>query len=175
MTNALDWLNEQGGNQQIQLGDSVAVVAHVEKFHPITDELNEYLDNNLASESIDLDLVRLFNGDEVIETAEAIDETGFLLSQGFVPIGEYDGGTILFNANDASVHMTDIDGLDLSRVEYDENSEEYFWDGDTLEDSIEDYEMVFENNSTAFNSFNEFDQTLTAVLRGEIEPAELGL
>lgn len=175
MMNALDWLNEQGGNQSLELGDPTAVIAHVEKFHPITDELNDFIDENLPVNSLDLELVRILSGDDIIETSESIDETGFLLSLGYVPIGDFDGGVILYNANDASVHLIDIDGLDLSRVEFDEDNEEYFWDGEALEDVSDDFEMAFENCSTQFVSFDEFDETLTGVLKGEIEKVELGV
>ena len=151
------------------------MVAHVEQFHPITDEFSEYLDSSLPGKTLDLDLVRILSGDDIIEVSDAVDETGFLVSQGYVPIGDFDGGVVLFNANDSSVHLLVVDSLDLSRVEMDEDTEEYFWDGEPLEEASDDFEMVFEECCTQFASFEEFDETLTAVLKGELSSEELGV
>ena len=175
MIKTLDWLNEQGGDQTLEVGDSAALIAHVEKFHPITDEMREYVDEFLPIENMDLQVMRLLSGDEIIEVSDGVDETGFLMSLGYIAIGDFDGGVVLFNVNDASVHVLEIDSLDLSRVEFDEDSEEYFWDDEPLEDASDDFEMAFEESSTAFSSLNEFDEVCVGVLKGEIDSAELGI
>ena len=172
---ALDWLNEQGGNQSLNIGDATPLLAHVEKYHPITDEMKGHMDTCLPSDTLDLELIRLFSADETIEVTEGIDETGFLMSLGYVAIGDFDGGVVLFNANDASVHVLELDALDISRAEYDEDSEEYLWDGEALEEVSDDFEMAFEACSSAFASFEEFDEVLLGVLKGEIDKAELGV
>ena len=172
---ALEWLNDQGGSQKIELCDPTALFAHVEKYHPITDELKEYGEAQLPAEPIDLHLVRLLSGDDIIEVSEAIDETGFLMSMGYVSVADFDGGIVLFNANDASVHVLEVDALDLSRVTFDEDTEEYFWDEEPIEDVSDDFEMVFEECSTEFASLEEFDEVLAGVLKGEIESEELGI
>ncbi len=172
---ALEWLNEQGGEQVATLGDGTAVVAHVEKFHPITDELSTYIDSSLPEKTLDLDVVRVLSGDDIIELSESIDENGFLMSLGYVSIGDYDGGVILLNANDSSVHVLELELLDLSRAEMDEGSGEYFWDGEPLEEGSDGFEMVFEECCTQFASFEEFDEVLTGLLKGEVANEELGI
>ena len=175
MMKALDWINEQGGKQTFEVGDSTALLAHVEKYHIITDEVTSYVEENLPENTLDLQLVRILSTDDIIETADSIDETGFLMSLGYIAIGDFDGGVILFNANDASVHVVDPDALDLSRVEFDEDAEEYYWDDEPIEEASDDFEMVFEANSTPFGSVGEFDEVLTGVLKGDTDSAELGI
>lgn len=175
MINALKWLNDNGGSQNLEVGAPDTVLALLEKCHPLTDELRDYMQNFFPTTSLDLDLFRIFNADDLIEVVESIDENGFLLSQGFLPVGDYDEGLLLFNANDASIHITDVNDLDLSRVEFDELLEEYFWDGEPFDDVVEDYEMVFDNCSTSFSSVEEFDELLVSVLSGEADKVEIGL
>jgi len=172
---ALNWLNTQGGGQTFANGDGTVLIAHFENFHPITDEIKEYVEQMLPTESLDLKLLTLLSGDDVVELSDTLDETGFLMSLGYVPIGEFDGGALLLNANDASVHVLEVEALDLSRVSFDETSEEYFWDEIPIEEASDDFEMIFEESSTQFNSIEEFDDTLLGVLKGEMGADELGI
>jgi len=175
MMKALEWLNEQGGKQAAEIGDATALLAHIEKYHPITDELKDYVATNLPVQSLDLQVLRVLSVDDIIEASDGFDEAGFLLSLGYVVVGDHDAGVILFNANDGSVHVLNVDALDLSRAEQDEESGEYFWDGASMEDVSDDFEMAFEECSSQFGTFEEFDVTLTGVLQGEISNEELGI
>jgi len=172
---ALDWLREKGSEQVVGGGENNALIAYVEKYHPITDEFSGYIESSLPAKTLDLDQVRILSEDDIIEVTDAFDEIGFLVSQGYVSIGDFAGGVILFNVNDSSVHVLEVESLDLSRVEQDEETEEYFWDGEPLEEVSDDFEMVFEECCTQFSSFEEFDETLTSVLKGEVSSEELGV
>lgn len=175
MTKAIDWLNENGSDLSTKVGDSAALFAHVETYHPVTEELKNFVDDHLPYASLDLEYIRLLCSDDIIEISASVDEYGFLLSLGFVVIADHDNGVVLMNATDGTVHFIDLDILDLSRIEFDEDSEEYFWDGEAIEDGGEDFEMIFDQAGAHFRSFEKFDRILTQVLKGELEPAELGV
>lgn len=175
MTKAIDWINDQGGSLNFELGDSTALFAHVEKIHPITDEIKDFSEKYLPEVTLDLQAVRLLSGDDIIEVSDSIDEYGFLLSLGFIVIADHDTGVVVMNANDGTVHVIDLDALDLSQVEYDEDTEEYFWADEPIEDAGDDFEMVFDQAGAHFRSFEKFDTVLEGVLKGEIDAAELGV
>jgi len=175
MIKTLEWLNEQGSSFTYGNGDSTALFAAVEKAHPITDELRDYTENVLPETTLELDAIRVFSPDDIIETTEAIDPNNFLLSMGYLVIGDHDNGVIILNVNDASVHSLDPEELGLDRAEQDEDSEEYFWDGQPIDEVSDDFEMEFDGIATHFSSIEEFDEVLLAVSQSREEPAALGI